>query len=113
MSQNLSFRLGTTWGFDVDCVTPEGNPLNLAGATIKWRVTSANGVEIEVSLNDGIEIDGTVAHRARVDVTKAMQGDIVPAVYDHAMQVIDADGAVSEQIAGTLLVEQSPFSQFA
>jgi hypothetical protein len=110
---NVAFKRGELWTLDATMHDSAGNPLNLAGCIVKWRLAFDTVVLIELSIGSGITlVNGGIAGECLIQLTPAQQItlNIVPAFYQHEAQVILADGVtVSDQFAGYVQVMQSLF----
>jgi hypothetical protein len=113
--KDLAFHLGETWGMDVTCSDADGNPIDLTGATVKWRLASKTAKIMERAIGDGIVIDADpTTGRCKVDVTDTMQttAAVAVGVYRHELWVVQANGAISVQVVGAFNVAPSLRKQF-
>jgi hypothetical protein len=108
---NLTFVRGETWTIRAALNDEDGEPLDLQGATVKWRLApSTGGTPVEFVSPTHIAIAApTTSGIAVMTITPAHQTSLVPGFYEHECRVEMPDGRILTQYAGRLTLRRSLF----
>jgi hypothetical protein len=107
-TESLKFYEGEDWFFSFTTADEDGEPLDLTGATVLFRL-SRGGYEV---LTKTADIGATSAAEGlgTLIIEPADQSNIEPQVYRYEIQVTLQDGSKTTQAAGALTVERSLFA---
>lgn len=113
-SDDIEFRLGTSWLLDVTCQGNDCGPLDLAGGNVRFRLAKDGVILVDLSTDDTpaqVQLAGAEAEgRVLITVKPSDQAVLDAGVYDYAVQVeFDSGVTVSGQLAGTINATPSLF----
>lgn len=110
IKRNYEFAVGETWTFELACTDPDGQPLNIEGGTVEFRVANATALLADLSLpaTGAAFAQG----KAIMTVAAADQASVVPGVLSYEARARLPDGRVFDQLVGTITARASLFRQF-
>jgi hypothetical protein len=119
LHEPADFYQGDEWLIDGLLHDALGNPFNLAGCGVAWRLEDAAGnVVLDLNLSNGVQIMGsaangeiliTVAPSVSATIPPSAPSATPPVVYRDQLRVIDAAGNPSTQWVGPIGVKKSFF----
>jgi hypothetical protein len=79
----LEYVCGDQWEIDALCEDAQGNPLDLTGAAMEWRLDDARGRGnlLKLTIGAGITVTDAVKGLARILVTAAQSAALRPDTY--------------------------------
>lgn len=107
---NRTFTYGETVQLDATFTDGDGAALNLAGASIAWKIALADdqAALVTMTIGDGVTIVLAAAGTARLILTPAKQTSFLKTrSYYHEVTVTLADGTVTTQLAGLLTLRDA------
>jgi hypothetical protein len=102
---DLAFYLGATWEFDFVATDAAGAAIDLAGATVKWRLASRTALLLEADA----EIVAAATGKCRVKVAPSRQAAIASGFHRHEAHVEQGDGDIYVAVVGSIWVKPSLF----
>ena len=107
-----NFICGDNWQIVGPLLDGTGAPLNLTGATIQWKLDTADGLANVLTLdnagNGGVVVVEPSTATILVNVTAARSRDIAPGTYRDWLRVTLANGAVFTEWTGIIRADLNP-----
>lgn len=96
---------GSTWEFDAALHDAAGNPLDLEGAAVDWRLYDSQRTErVHLSLSAGIEVTNAAGGLCKITVTAQQSATLAQGNYRDEIVVTLASGFVCTQAVGAIMV---------
>lgn len=98
----LQFYAGDTWEIVWSCLDVNGQPLDLTGASIVWKLDTLQGQNILTQdLTSSISIlQPSTGGQCMLTLPSVVSGQIPPAYYQDQLRVTTATGVVTTQASG-------------
>ena len=105
----MEFVAGDTWEIDAQMLDADGNPFDLAGASIVWTLNDTRGRVnyLTRSVGSGITITNPAGGLATIVVSPTLSAAIAPGTYRDQARVTAAGGSVSVEWQGYVVVKNS------
>jgi hypothetical protein len=107
-----SFVSGDNWQLTGPLLDVSGNPINLAGATLQWKLDSVDGFEnvllLDSASRGGITITDLPSATVLVDVTAAQSAAVSAGTYRDWLRITFTNGTVYTAWAGVIRVSAKP-----
>ena len=106
----LDFICGTDWEMTACLLDSGRDPLNLAGASLQWKLDSLDGTAnyLNASLGSGITVTDAGTSTILVDVSAADTASLLPGEYRDWLFVTLASGAKLPMWTGIIRVGAAP-----
>lgn len=105
MATNFAMFAGDDKTISVTVTDPNGDPVNLTSATIKWQAARSLGKASVISKTTSSGITITDAANGEFEVTLSdTDTDDLSGTYQHEAEVTFADGTKSTVLSGTMKV---------
>ena len=106
------FRLGEDWTITIDCQDSAGEPLDLTGGDLRFRLSDFDQTTLYLDLSkaEGVSIADPATGRAVVLITADMQAGLKAQTFRYDTEAVLGDGTASDQAFGTLPADDSLFS---
>jgi hypothetical protein len=101
-----------TWTIVAELCDDDGEPLDLSGAVVKWRIAPTRAIDQakEFSSSSEISINAPASSgRVVIVIPPSAQEDLRPGRYRHELRVELPDGSVSTQIVGAMTLRSTLF----
>lgn len=100
----MVFRCGDNWSFTGPLDDANGNPLNLNGANITWKLDSLDGKTnyITLTLGSGITVTNMTTATVLYGPNSTQTSSIIPGTYYDSLHVVLADGETYTVVEGLI-----------
>lgn len=107
-----TFVCGDNWQLTGPLQDASGNPLNLTGATIQWKLDSLDGTQNILTLDNaetgGITVITPSAATVLVNVLKTQSAAVAAGTYKDWLRVTLSDGTVFTEWTGIIRATANP-----
>lgn len=107
------WRTGEDWGFEVDCFKADGVTPVPGISRASFRMGTDEGLAIDWTSDSNSATLYFAGTRVTVVVPRSARQGIINDVYDYVVEIEDTDGALSDQLHGTITVERGLFTEAA
>lgn len=104
----LQIDAGEPWGVTWRCRRRRNEPLDLTGASIVWTLTDLNGNVILMRTEGYMDICDPLTGVVTMSISRQVTGALAAGSYVNSLVVETADGYVSTQSAGQIVVTTLP-----
>lgn len=104
----FEFYAGDSWEFDVTCHGPNDAVLNLADATVEWKLDDVNGANVLTkTIGSGVTVAVPATGVCVVKVPASETAGLAAGFYFDQVRVVLPDSSVSTQAVGRIEVKRA------